>query len=111
MRRLSVCALVFAITVASQAAISAEARKGAPLSKAEAVAVATRFFVNEIDIEGAVGEPVEAGDYWAFPVKFGYAGHVAPDPILVNRLTGQPSWAGLAAHNARFKRNKAQSTK
>ena len=92
-------------------ALSAEAAKGAGLSKTEATSVANRFFAKEMAIEGAVAQPSERGDFWVFPVKIGYAGVVARDPILVNRFTGHASWAGLAEHRARMGRSKQQTSK
>ena len=111
MRFFAAVALAFAISVASQVTLAADAPKPAGLSKAEAVLVANRFLANEIAIEGAVAEPSERGDYWVFPFKVGYAGVVARDPILVNRFTGQASWAGLADHKARAGASKLGTSK
>ena len=36
--------------------------------------------------------------------KFGHAGAVAPDPILVHRTSGEVSWAGLSGHEAFMER-------
>ena len=111
MRLLATAIVACTIALTSQVTLSADAPKAAGLSKAEAILVANRFFANEIGMEGAVAEPSERGDYWVFPVKFGYANVVAKDPILVHRFTGQASWAGLAEHNARLGRNKTGTPK
>ena len=81
-------------------ALSADVAPKAEISREEAIRIATRFFAYEIEIEGSVGEPVAKGDNWVFPAKFGAAGVVHKDPILVNRRTGEASWAGLAALKA-----------
>jgi hypothetical protein len=111
MRMTLIAVLTCTIVFASQDASSADNPKSAGLTKAEATLVASRFFANEIAIEGAVAEPAQRGDFWVFPVKFGYANSVARDPILVNRFTGQVSWAGLTEHNARLGRSKAGTPK
>ena len=100
MRILAMVVLACAIVVTSQEALPADPPKGEGLSKAQAVLVAHRYFANEIRMEGAVAEPSQRGDYWVFPLKIGYAGVVARDPILVNRFTGEASWAGRADHKA-----------
>jgi|SRR5580765_3692602 hypothetical protein len=83
------------LALVSQPALSAESEKAAGLSKTEATEIANKFFAKEIRIEGAVTEPHLQGDYWVFPLKTGYAGNVARDPILVNRFSGKATWAGL----------------
>ncbi len=100
MRLLAAVIVGCAILFVPRVAWPADAAQNVGLSKSEAVTVATRFFAEEIAVSGGVGEPSLKGDYWVFPVKFGYSAHVAADPILVNRITGKASWAGLAAHNA-----------
>jgi len=109
----TIAALVLVITLGtvSKVALTADTPKGAELSKAEATVIANRFFANEIAMEGSVAEPSLRGDHWVFPFKVGYAGVVARDPILVNRYTGQVSWAGLADHKARSGRGKAETAK
>lgn len=77
-------------------AIAADAPKADGLTKAEAAVVARRFVATDIRMEAAVAEPALQGDYWAFPLKVGYAGTVAKDPVLVHRFTGKASWAGAA---------------
>ena len=77
-------------------AIAADAPKAGGLGKAEAAVVARRFVATELRMEAAVAEPTLQGDYWAFPLKVGYAGTVAKDPVLVHRFTGKASWAGAA---------------
>jgi len=47
-------------------------------------------------MEGAVTTPHLEGDFWAFPLKVGYAGSLVREPLLVNRFTGKATWAGLA---------------
>jgi hypothetical protein len=111
MRLLLVAVCACTIALASSHAFSADAPKGEGLTKAEATLAANRFFANEIAMEGAVAEPTKRGDYWVFPVKFGYANFVARDPILVHRFTGQVSWAGLDEHNARLGRSKSGPSK
>ncbi len=81
------------------------------LSAAEATIIATRFFAEEIRLEGSVASPSLQADYWAFPIKIGYAGFVLPDPILVHRYTGETSWAGLAKHKAFLQSVKAGALK
>jgi len=109
----TIAAFVLACTlgVNSNVALTADAAKDVELSKAEATVIANRFFANEIAVEGSVTEPSQRGDYWVFPLKVGYAGNVARDPILVNRYTGQASWAGLAEHKARSGRSKSGTAK
>ena len=82
-------------TLVSLVALSAEGEKAAGLSKAEAIAIANKFFANEIRVEGAVTEAHLQGDYWVFPLKVGYSGNIARDPIIVNRFSGKATWAGL----------------
>ncbi|MEO8753467.1 MAG: hypothetical protein ABI624_12400 [Casimicrobiaceae bacterium] len=118
MRRANLAVLCCALSLAGADAVAADTvpRGPAPttagepsrpsLSKATASTIAHRFFASEIGMEGSVGEPVERGDDWAFPLRFGYAGAVVKDPLLVNRFTGAVSWAGLAEHNARLGRTK-----
>jgi len=79
-------------------AVAADAPKavGTGLSKADAASIARRFVATDIRMEAAVAEPVLRGDYWAFPLRIGYAGTAAKDPVLVHRFTGKVSWAGLA---------------
>ncbi len=84
-----------ALALVSLLALSAEGEKASGLSKAEATVIANRFYANEIRIEGGVTEPHLRGDYWIFPLKIGAAGNIARDPILVNRLSGKATWAGL----------------
>ncbi len=93
----------------SPGALAADPPKAAGVSRAEATVIANHFFATEIGMEAVVAEPSLQGDNWVFPLKVGYANNVAKDPILVNRLTGKASWAGLAEFNARFGRNKVQS--
>jgi len=69
--------------------------KSGGLSKDAATKIANAFFAAEIRVEGVVTEPHLQGDYWVFPLKVGYAGNIARDPILVNRFNGKASWAGL----------------
>ena len=78
-------------------AIAANAPIAGGLTKAEAAVVARRFVATDIRMEAAVAEPALQGDYWAFPLKVGYAGTVAKDPVLVHRFTGKASWAGAAS--------------
>jgi hypothetical protein len=110
MRHVLSAVLSCTLLVMAQIALSTQSQRTG-LSRAEAIVAANRFFAEEIAMEGAVAEPYERGDYWVFPVKFGYANVVAKDPILVDRFTGQASWAGLAEHNARVGRNKAGKSK
>jgi hypothetical protein len=110
-RTIAALVLVFTLGTISIMALGADAPKGAELSKAEATVIARRFFANEIAVEGSVAEPSLRGDYWVFPFKVGYAGVVARDPILVNRYTGQASWAGLADHKLRSGRGKVETAK
>ena len=99
----TITALVLACTLAatSNVALAADAPKRAELSKAEATVVAHRFLANEIAMEASLAEPSQRGDYWVFPLKVGYAGTVAKDPVLVNRYTGVATWAGLDERKAR----------
>ena len=106
MRIIAAVAFAFTLGAVSKVALTADAPKSVELSKAEATLVANRFFAHEIAMEGSVAEPFQRGEYWVFPFKVGYAGVVARDPILVNRHTGQASWAGLAEHKARLGRGK-----
>lgn len=109
----TITALVFACTLAatSSVALAADPPKGSELSKAEATVVAHRFLANEIAMEASLAEPSQRGDYWVFPLKVGYAGTIARDPVLVNRYTGQASWAGLDEHKARASGSKQGITK
>ena len=91
---------MFLALLAPGLVVSAETAAPEALSKIEATRLAQQFFDSEIAFEGALGDASIKGDYWAFPVKFGYAGTVQPDPLLVHRQSGKVSWAGLAAHNA-----------
>jgi|GEM_PF-5488841 len=68
----------------------------AGLSQDEATAIANKFFAEKIRMEGAVTTPHLEGDFWAFPLKVGYAGSLVREPLLVNRFTGKATWAGLA---------------
>ena len=111
MHLLATLALAFSLIVTSPHALSTNATKSAGISKADAVSIATRYFANEIAIEGGVGEPSEQGDYSVFPLKFGARAVVARDPVLVNRFTGEASWAGLEAQNAALGRSKKATTK
>jgi hypothetical protein len=97
-----VIALGLSIPAAARAADTAatQPQTSAGLSKDEAVTIATRYFANEIAVEGSVGEPTLQGDNWVFPVKFGARAVVARDPLFVNRYTGQVSWAGPKAPKA-----------
>jgi hypothetical protein len=99
----TITTLVFAFTLAatSNVALAADAPKGTELSKAEATVVAHRFLANEIAMEASLAAPTQRGDHWAFPLKVGYAGTIARDPVLVNRYTGVASWAGLDERKAR----------
>ena len=108
LRLLATVIFLYAVAAISPLAAAAEKAKGAGLSKAEATVIANRFFRDEIAMEAVVGDPSSQGDNWVFPLKVGYANNVARDPILVNRFTGQASWAGLDELNARRGRtNKA----
>lgn len=89
--------LVFVLGPSSSAA---ENPKSPGLSKAEATTIANRFFAEKIGIEAVLGEASLDGDNWLFPLRVGYANRVARDPIVVNRFTGEVSWAGLADLNA-----------
>jgi hypothetical protein len=91
---------VFLALLAPGLVALAETATPEALSKIEATHFAQQFFDSEIAFEGALGDAFIKGDYWAFPVKFGYAGMVQPDPLLVHRQSRKVSWAGLAAHNA-----------
>ena len=103
--------LAVALAMAPLSVWSADPPQGPGLSKEEAMSIATRYFANEIAIEGGVGEPTLQGDNWVFPVKFGARAVVARDPLLVNRSTGKVSWAGLDAHNAALGRAKQPPAK
>lgn len=81
-------------------AIAADPPKAGGLTKAEAAVVARRFVATDIRMEAAVAEPALQRDYWAFPLKVGYAGTVAKEPVLVHRFTGKASWAGSASSDA-----------
>ena len=108
-----IAALVFACTLAatSNVALAADAPRGPELSKAEATVVAHRFLANEIAMEASLAEPSQRGDYWVFPLKVGYAGTIARDPVLVNRYTGVTSWAGLDERKARAGSGKQGTSK
>src|SRR5215471_8560239 len=105
-RNLASSMLVIAVGLSTPAAALAadspatQSQKSVGLSKEEAVTIATRYFANEIAVEGSVGEPTLQGDNWVFPVKFGARAVVARDPLLVNRYTRQVSWAGPKAPKA-----------
>jgi len=108
MRPLAFIAIVLATLVVPaipHAADGGSAKKERLISKAEATRRAQQFFDNEIAFEGALGSPTIKGVVWIFPVKLGYAGTVQRDPLLVDRRTGDVSWAGLAKHNAMLKRS------
>jgi hypothetical protein len=98
-----------AVSLVGPTSSAADKATGTGLSKTEATAIANRFFAEHIAIEAVVGEPTLQGDNWMFPLKVGYAKKPAKDPIVVNRLTGQVSWAGLDSLNAMRRGSKAQS--
>lgn len=87
------------LVLTSLPALSTENGSNADFSKDEATEIAIHFFANEIGIEGTVTEPHRDGDHWVFQLKIGYAGNLAPDPILVNRFSGEASWAGMEEWN------------
>ena len=91
-------------------AAAGPARDGG-ISKAEAAGIAARFFANEIAVDGAVGKPALNGEHWAFPVKIGYARAVHRDPLLVHRVTGKVSWAGLDEYDATLGRYRSRTPK
>ena len=93
---LAICAVLLVGSIST----AAETANGTGLSNAEATAIANRFFAEKIAIEAVVGEPSLQGDNWMFPLKVGYANKPAKEPIVVNRLTGHVSWAGLDSLNA-----------
>jgi hypothetical protein len=97
--------LAVAVLIAPLAGFSADHdQKTDAISKIEATKRAQQFLDNEIQIEGALGQVSIKGSTWAFPVKLGYAGTVQRNPILVDRLTGAVSWAGLSEHKAMLAR-------
>lgn len=100
MRLLVTLLAACAVSLTAPVASAAEKANGTGLSKAEATAIANRFFAENIAIEAVVGEPSLQGDNWMFPLKVGYANKPAKDPIVVNRLTGHVSWAGLDSLHA-----------
>lgn len=100
-RRNFTCLLVSCAALGPGArAAAADAPQAGGLAKVEAAVVARRFVATEIRMEAVVAEPTLQGDYWAFPLKVGYAGTVAKDPVLVHRFTGKASWAGAAGPDA-----------
>jgi len=100
LRRLLLSMIAMCAVFVAVPASAAENRAGAPLTKAEATTIANRYFSEKIAIEAVVGEPTLQGDDWVFPLRVGYANRPARDPIVVNRLTGEASWGGLADLNA-----------
>jgi hypothetical protein len=114
MRPLAILSVVFAVLVVPgipHAADDASANKEQLISKAEATRRAQQFFDKEIALEGALGKPTAKSSYWVFPVKLGYAGTVQRDPLLVNRRTGEVSWAGLSEHKAMLQRDAKEAPK
>jgi hypothetical protein len=109
--RFATLCMAFALLVFAKSAVSADPASEPGISKDEATKIAARFVANEIRVEAAVGEPVLKGDNWEFPLKFGYRAVVHRDPVVVNRRTGEASWAGLAANKAAMTPGGGQGSK
>lgn len=74
----------------------AEPESAPPSVSADAAYVAAReLFEASILCGFVVAERREVGNHWAFPARVGYAGALAPSPILVDKKTGITSWARL----------------
>lgn len=84
-----------AVAVLASAACCAAKVEGMPAaaSAEQAKGFAQALLLSVTGCGAVIDNPRDAGDHWVFAVKTGAAGRIDPNPILVQKDSGQASWA------------------